>query len=584
MATDTPQVVPPDQAALANPPVAPQPTPQFNPEDAVTGVAGDYLKGLRARFVDPAVNSIKKIASRPAVAPVVAAADAAVGGPIIRAAAATPQGQSVVKAISDFAKNPILSVAEQAKNTMMGGELGPEGGVLEDAAGELLQGLRTRKAPEAVPSTQAPEAKIYTDNSGIKWAENADGIRVSIPGRISDAEVQEYAAKKLTEQADMQAAIKKGNTPAAETKPAVKVPPEQTTGVHDAAIRKGGGVPGGIQKGDSEYNEPDLIQFHDPKTGSTLGLPIDEVTPEKIASELKKSRDAFAAGDLRKQVRDAAKPDLVYRARPQGEEGISSASHAQATASETEAHQYRQNLEDMAGSKPHEVVPIDLNKVAKDQYTRMKGPNGEDWVKFHKDQPESVVHKPSAKQTMKQTASSTDNMNDPDTRYGAAQHEAGHAVISEMLNPGSVQNMELGDFGGKTVATAPDGKQTPKDLNTDELTNMVARSLAGGEFEPGGTTTTHSSGDVANRAKLMSANAGGLAQDASRIVTGKASGNDPMLAAPNIQAQAQARLNALMADPRTRQAVEGLASKLADKGKMSGDEIRAHLKSIKMSK
>ena len=40
---------------------------------------------------------------------------------------------------------------------------------------------------------------------------------------------------------------------------------------------------------------------------------------------------------------------------------------------------------------------------------------------------------------LKQTG--TENMNDPDTRFNAARHEAGHAVISEALNPGTVYSM-----------------------------------------------------------------------------------------------------------------------------------------------
>lgn len=76
----------------------------------------------------------------------------------------------------------------------------------------------------------------------------------------------------------------------------VNVPPELTAGEHDKAIKEGGAVPGGIAKGDAEFNEPDLVQFHDPKTGSTLALPAGEVTAEKVRRELEKSRKQFAAG------------------------------------------------------------------------------------------------------------------------------------------------------------------------------------------------------------------------------------------------------------------------------------------------
>lgn len=71
------------------------------------------------------------------------------------------------------------------------------------------------------------------------------------------------------------------------------VPPEQTTGKYDEDIRKGGAVPGGIQQGDPEYDEPDMALFHDPLTGSTLALPVGSITSASIADELAKSRKQF---------------------------------------------------------------------------------------------------------------------------------------------------------------------------------------------------------------------------------------------------------------------------------------------------
>lgn len=86
----------------------------------------------------------------------------------------------------------------------------------------------------------------------------------------------------------------------------VSVPPELTAGEHDKAIKEGGAIPGGIAKGDAEIDVPDLVQFHDPKTGSTLALPVGEVTPENVRQELEKSRKKFAAGRKEKSVLDAA--------------------------------------------------------------------------------------------------------------------------------------------------------------------------------------------------------------------------------------------------------------------------------------
>src|SRR6266576_2979697 len=87
------------------------------------------------------------------------------------------------------------------------------------------------------------------------------------------------------------------------------MPPEQTTGEHDEAIKAGGAVPGGIQEGDSEIGVPNLVLFHDPQTGSTLGLKEGKVTPEAVQKELAKSRAAFAAGEARKNWAEKAASD-----------------------------------------------------------------------------------------------------------------------------------------------------------------------------------------------------------------------------------------------------------------------------------
>jgi len=71
------------------------------------------------------------------------------------------------------------------------------------------------------------------------------------------------------------------------------VPPERTTGEHDAAIKEGGGIPGGIQKGDVELGLKDLAYFHDPTTGSTLALPTDKISAENVREQLRKSRAEY---------------------------------------------------------------------------------------------------------------------------------------------------------------------------------------------------------------------------------------------------------------------------------------------------
>jgi hypothetical protein len=85
---------------------------------------------------------------------------------------------------------------------------------------------------------------------------------------------------------------------AAQPKP-VNVPPETTTGIYDDAIKAAGAVPGGITKGDDV--EPDYVNFADPRTGSTLGLPVDQVSPEAIRAELQKSRVKFGVAPTQQE-------------------------------------------------------------------------------------------------------------------------------------------------------------------------------------------------------------------------------------------------------------------------------------------
>ena len=112
-------------------------------------------------------------------------------------------------------------------------------------------------------------------------------------------------------------------------------------------------------------------------------------------------------------------------------------------------------------------------------------------------------------------------------------------------------------------------------LNPDELRDMIATSLAGGMTEPGGTTIEHASGDVKNRGTLLGPAADTITQKISRLVTGSGTANDPMLQNNQTLAEAKARVTALLADPKVRKRIETVASHLADKGKLSGDDVRS---------
>ena len=70
-------------------------------------------------------------------------------------------------------------------------------------------------------------------------------------------------------------------------------PTERSTGndAHDAAIKEGGGIPGGVMDL-GEFGR--IYNYHDPKTGSTLGFKEGQaITPETVKAQIQKSREAF---------------------------------------------------------------------------------------------------------------------------------------------------------------------------------------------------------------------------------------------------------------------------------------------------
>jgi hypothetical protein len=169
-----------------------------------------------------------------------------------------------------------------------------------------------------------------------------------------------------------------------------------------------------------------------------------------------------------------------------------------------------------------------------------------------------------------QDTSPAESMRDPETRFMAARHEAGHAVLNEILSPGSVTDTGIDEKGGTTNIKPPAGKTRASQLSRDELQNYLAGSMAGGLQEPGGTTRAHSRGDVEARSYVIG----------SRALAGKA-GGDHMLEANQDLAAAHAKAQASMADPKTHKMIDSLAKQINLKGKLSGDEVRAHLKSIR---
>lgn len=154
---------------------------------------------------------------------------------------------------------------------------------------------------------------------------------------------------------------------------------------------------------------------------------------------------------------------------------------------------------------------------------------------------------------LRQNVADNETMADPDTRFNAARHEAGHAVISELTRPGSVNNVSLDERGGLTEIQNPPGVTSPAGLNPDQVKDLVAMSYAGGLQEPGGTTAKHVSSDTKVREKLLGPQG---------------------LAANEDMAAARARINALLADPANRQKIDQVAQALNERGKLTGDEVR----------
>lgn len=85
-------------------------------------------------------------------------------------------------------------------------------------------------------------------------------------------------------------------------------PKETSTGDEklDAAIKEGGGVPGGIFKG-IPGKLPNYAQFHDPIHGSTMMIPVDEVTPAKVREAVEAKQAEYAKAEKKAHPDDYAK-------------------------------------------------------------------------------------------------------------------------------------------------------------------------------------------------------------------------------------------------------------------------------------
>src|SRR5579859_7443764 len=138
----------------------------------------------------------------------------------------------------------------------------------------------------------------------------------------------------------------------------IPMPKERTTGVHDTAIKQGGAIPAGVFPKAGKM-ENDLVMFHDPKTGSTLALPADKVTPENVFQHMEESRAKFEAG----KNKLSKVPGAVEIATPKNVKAESIAKGAD-------------DFNTLHGRAPvehtNEPVDVELGKKTADEYEKMQ--------------------------------------------------------------------------------------------------------------------------------------------------------------------------------------------------------------------
>jgi hypothetical protein len=169
----------------------------------------------------------------------------------------------------------------------------------------------------------------------------------------------------------------------------------------------------------------------------------------------------------------------AYRSRDVGEQGVPSQSHSQASLSEEEVRTRLQGGRGKTTGKDQEVVRVDLSKLSPQDYTIMRGPNGQDWVKFTRDLPESSV------ETGPSTATQWKQARDFWKQYKEDFHEAtgpsgSGSPVAQALN--AVDPNEIrSPFLRKQTAVGNRGLQTLRKYGTfggDTAAALAQRVLA----------------------------------------------------------------------------------------------------------
>jgi hypothetical protein len=165
--------------------------------------------------------------------------------------------------------------------------------------------------------------------------------------------------------------------------------------------------------------------------------------------------------------------------------------------------------------------------------------------------------------------------NSPEGLYNTAQHEAGHAVVDETLMPGSVDKMGIDRRTGGGVTDLhirPVGGES-------DLVNYLGGSLAGAEVQPDKEhAVLNASGDLRGRTAVIGGQASTPLNNLHRLITGGAGSNDIMVRAPQLMANAQARIQPILADPIARQQMADVGSKVNENTVISGNDVRQIMK------
>lgn len=218
-------------------------------------------------------------------------------------------------------------------------------------------------------------------------------------------------------------------------------------GVHGAVIgQQVGEIAGNAVSGKNPLTRNQLLERSFSKT----------IHPQSGASAAASSATAAAAPASSVPATPVEpKPIYAYRSRDVGDIGIPSKSNAQATMSEAEARGHASGRGAITG-KNQEIVRVNLNDVG---HTKKTGPNGNDWVKFNSDVPESAVEKVP-----------TTSIAPSATRPAAAP-----AAVASAASPTATKNQEAAPVASAPAIQTAAKADTREPVDTNSLLDKAAQ-------------------------------------------------------------------------------------------------------------